>query len=179
MCLTGGTRFMEEDELHAGRVAIVTGAASGRGRVMARRLAGAGAKIAAVDVDAAGLGRLAAERILAGKFWRTVTDVSKTAECRRAVQQVMETFGALDILINCAGVSMSTAAGHRDEARIKFFEADPEGWQRILAINTIGAFLMARFAAEPMIKRGSGRIIHVTTSFDTMLAAGVSAYATS
>src|SRR5262249_62015225 len=91
-------------------------------------------------------------------------------QCRRAVQQVMETFGALDILINCAGVSMSTAAGHSDEARIKFFEADPEGWQRILAINTIGAFLMARFAAEPMIKRGWGRIIHVTTSVDNMLA---------
>jgi len=170
---------MAEDELLASRVAIVTGAASGMGRVMARALAGAGAKIAGVDVDAAGLGRLAAEPVLAGKFLCTVTDVSKTAECRRAVQQVMETFGALDILINCAGVSMSTAAGHSDEARIKFFEADPEGWQRILAINTIGAFLMARFAAEPMIKRGWGRIIHVTTSFDTMLAAGLSAYGAS
>jgi hypothetical protein len=134
---------MAEDELLAGRVAIVTGAASGMGRVMARALAGAGAKIAGVDVDAAGLDRLAAERVLARKFLRIATDVSKTAECRRAVQQVMETFGALDILINCAGVSMSTAAGHRDEARVKFFEADPEGWQRILAINTIGAFLMA------------------------------------
>ena|SRR6266446_6352255 len=99
---------MAEDELLAGRVAIVTGAASGMGRVMARALAGAGAKIAGVDVDAAGLGRLAAERVWAGKFLRTVTDVSKTAECRRAIQQVMETFGALDILINCAGVSMST-----------------------------------------------------------------------
>jgi short chain dehydrogenase len=159
---------MAEDKLLAGRVAIVTGAASGMGRVMARALADAGAKIAGVDVDAAGLSRLAAEPVLTGKFLRTVTDVSKTAECRRAVQQVMETFGALDILINCAGVSMSTAAGHSEEARIKFFEADPEGWQRILAINTIGAFLMARFAAEPMIKQGWGRIIHVTTSFDTM-----------
>jgi hypothetical protein len=121
---------MAEDKLLAGRVAIVTGAASGMGRVMARALADAGAKIAGVDVDAAGLSRLAAEPVLTGKFLRTVTDVSKTAECRRAVQQVMETFGALDILINCAGVSMSTAAGHSEEARIKFFEADPEGWQR-------------------------------------------------
>ena len=56
--------------------------------------------------------------------------ITQTASCRRAVQQVMETFGALDILINCAGIGMSTAAGHRDEARIKFFEADPDGWQR-------------------------------------------------
>src|SRR5262245_60738912 len=73
---------------------------------------------------------------------------------------------------------MSTAARHKD-ARIKFFEADPEGWQRIVAINAIGAFLMARFAAEPMIKRGWGRIITVTTSFDTMLAGGLSAYGAS
>src|SRR5258707_11053572 len=75
--------------------------------------------------------------------------------------------------------SSADAAGHRDEARIKFFEADPDGWQRILAINAIGAFLMARFAAEPMIKRGWGRIINVTTSFDTMLAGGLSAYGAS
>jgi NAD(P)-dependent dehydrogenase (short-subunit alcohol dehydrogenase family) len=169
---------MAGEQLLAGRVAVVTGAASGMGRVMARALAGAGAKTAGVDVDAAGLDRLAAEPVFAGNLLTAVADVSKAADCRHAVRQTVETFGALDILINCAGVSMSTAAGHK-EARVKFFEADPEGWQRILAINAIGAFLMTRFAAEPMIKRGWGRIIHVTTSFDTMLAAGLSAYGAS
>jgi NAD(P)-dependent dehydrogenase (short-subunit alcohol dehydrogenase family) len=159
-------------------VAVVTGAANGMARVMARALAGAGAKVAGVDVDAGGLDRLAAEPVFAGKFLNAVADVSKAANCRHAVEQVLGTFGALDILINCAGISMSTAAGHK-EARIKFFEADPEGWQRIVAINAIGAFLMARFAAEPMIKRGWGRIINVTTSFDTMLAGGLSAYGAS
>jgi 3-oxoacyl-[acyl-carrier protein] reductase len=48
-----------------------------------------------------------------------------------------------------------------------------------LAINNGGAFLMARFAAEPMVKRGWGRIINVTTSFDTMMAQGLSAYGAS
>src|SRR4029450_9331152 len=162
----------------AGRVAVVTGAASGMGRVMARALAGAGAKIAGVDVDAAGLGHLAGEPAFAATFLKVVADVSKTADCRHTVDQVLETFGALDILINCAGISMSTAAGHRD-ARIKFFEADPQGWQRILTVNAVGAFLMARFAARPMIEHGWGRIINVTTSFDTMLAAGMSAYGAS
>ncbi len=145
---------------------------------MARALAAAGARVAGVDVDAAGLERLAAEPVFGGKLLAVATDVSQAAACRGAVQKVVDAFGALDILINCAGISMSYAAGHR-EARIKFFEADPEGWQRILAINCIGAFLMARFAAEPMIKRGWGRIINVTTSFDTMLAAGLSAYGAS
>ena len=148
------------------------------GRVMARALADAGAKVAAVDVDAAGLDRLAAEPVFAGECLDAIADVSNTADCRQAVERVLERFGVLDILINCAGISMSTAAGPRD-ARIKFFEADPEGWRRIVTVNTIGAFLMAHFAARPMIERGWGRIINVTTSFDTMLAAGLSAYGAS
>src|SRR5262245_3254077 len=131
---------MAERQMLAGRVAIVTGAASGMGRVMARALAGAGASVAGVDVDASGLDRLAAEPLFGGKLCRVSADVSRTADCKGAVQRAVETFGALDILVNCAGISMSTAAGH-NEARIKFFEADPDGWQRILAINCIGAFL--------------------------------------
>lgn len=169
---------MAEQQVLAGRVAMVTGAASGMGRVMARALAGAGARVAGVDVDAAGLDRLAAEPVFGAKFLAVAGDVSNAAACRQAVQQVVTGLGALDILINCAGISMSSAAGHK-EARIAFFEADPEAWQRIVAINCVGAFLMARFAAEPMIKRGWGRIINVTTSFDTMLAAGLSAYGAS
>ena len=162
----------------AGRVAVVTGAASGMGKVMARALAAAGAKVAGVDVDAAGLDRLGAEAVFAGKFLKLVADISKSADCRCAVEQIVAGLGGLDILINCAGISMSSAAGHK-EARIKFFEADPDAWQRIVAINCVGAFLMARFAAAPMIERGWGRIINVTTSFDTMLAAGLSAYGAS
>lgn len=169
---------MAEQQVLAGRVAVVTGAASGMARVMARALASAGAKVAGVDVDAVGLDRLGAEPVFAGKFSKIVADVSKAADCRGAVQRAIESFGALDILINCAGISMSHATKD-GAARIKFFEADPDGWQRILAINCIGSFLMARFAAEPMIKRGWGRIINVTTSFDTMLAAGLSAYGAS
>jgi NAD(P)-dependent dehydrogenase (short-subunit alcohol dehydrogenase family) len=170
--------IMAERPMLVGRVAIVTGAANGMGRVMARALAAAGAKVAGVDVDAAGLDRLGGEPTLTGKLLAVAADVSQTDDCRRAVAQAAETLGGPDILVNCAGISMSTAAGHR-QARIKFFEADPEAWRRIFAINCIGAFLMARFAAAPMVQRGWGRIINVTTSFDTMLAAGLSAYGAS
>jgi len=166
------------EQVLAGRVAVVTGAASGMGRVMTRALAGAGAKIAAVDVDAAGLDRLGAEAVFGGGLLKVTADVSQGAGCRDAVRNVVATLAALDILVNCAGVSMSTATSHND-ARIKFFEANPDGWQRIIAINLVGAFLMTRFAVEPMIARGWGRIITVTTSFDTMLAAGLSAYGAS
>src|SRR5215831_7992582 len=125
---------MAEERSLAGRIAVVTGAANGMGRVMARALAGAGAKVAAVDHDAAGLDRLAAEPVFAGECLKAIGDVSKTADCRQTIERVLE---------------------------------------------RIGAFLMARFAARPMIERGWGRIITVTTSFDTMLAAGLSAYGAS
>jgi NAD(P)-dependent dehydrogenase (short-subunit alcohol dehydrogenase family) len=162
----------------ANRVAIVTGAASGMGRVMARSLAAAGARVAAVDINAGALDALAAEPVFAGTLVKAVADVARAQDCRRAVDLAQGAFGTLDILINCAGVSMGPAAQNK-HGRIKFFEADPDGWQRIVTINALGAFLMARFAAEPMVANGWGRIINVTTSYDTMLAEGLSAYGAS
>jgi NAD(P)-dependent dehydrogenase (short-subunit alcohol dehydrogenase family) len=163
----------------AGRVAIVTGAASGMGRVMARSLAQAGARIAAVDINAAGLETLAAEPAFSGTLVKSLADVSRAQDCRRAVDLAQGAFGKLDILINCAGVSVAQAAPDKRAARVKFQDTDPEGWQRVLAINCVGAFLMARFAVEPMLANGWGRIINVTTSFDTMLADGLCAYGAS
>jgi 3-oxoacyl-[acyl-carrier protein] reductase len=160
------------------RVAIVTGAASGMGRVMARSLAHAGARIGAVDISKSGLAELAAEPVFGGRAVTAVTDVARAEDCRRAVDQVMSAFGTIDILINCAGVSMGPAANNK-HGRVKFFEADPEGWQRVVSINALGAFLMARFAVAPMVAKGWGRIINVTTSYDTMLAEGLSAYGAS
>lgn len=159
-----------------GRVAVVTGAASGMGRVMAKSLAGVGARIAAVDVDLTGLDRLKTEPAFnAQNFHAVAADTSQAADCRRAVERTLATFDRLDILINCAGVSMRLAGANRPH----FHDADPEGWQRILMINTVGPFLMAHFAVAPMRDRGWGRIINVTTSFDTMMAPGLSAYGAS
>jgi NAD(P)-dependent dehydrogenase (short-subunit alcohol dehydrogenase family) len=169
---------MSDQSPLAGRTAMITGAANGMGRVMARALAANGARIAAVDIAAAALDQLAAEPVFGGRLIKLVTDVSQAAACRDAVQAVIDTGGGPDILINCAGISMF-AAGSPTDSRVKFYEAKPDGWQRILAINLIGAFLMARFAAPPMIARKWGRIVNVSTSFDTMMAAGLSAYGAS
>lgn len=158
-----------------GRVALVTGAASGMGREMARALAQAGAKIVAVDVNRDGVDKLVAEPALAGHSIAAVADVAQTEDCRRAVAAAERSFGALDILINCAGIPMN-AASPNGAHRVPFFETDPAGWQKIQAINAIGAFLMARFAVEPMLRRQWGRIVNVTTSYDTMMAAGLSGY---
>jgi NAD(P)-dependent dehydrogenase (short-subunit alcohol dehydrogenase family) len=162
----------------SGRVALITGAASGMGRVMARSLAGAGARVVALDISGSGLDALAAEPVFGGTLVKAVADVSKPLDCLRAVDLALGACGRLDILINCAGVSMGPAA-QQSHGRIKFYEADPGGWMRVVSINALGSFLMARFAVEPMIKNGWGRIVNVTTSYDTMLADGLSAYGAS
>ncbi|MGZ3409635.1 MAG: SDR family NAD(P)-dependent oxidoreductase [Xanthobacteraceae bacterium] len=159
----------------SGRAALVTGAASGMGRVMARALAQAGAKVAALDLDAGGLDRLAAEPVFAGNLLKIAASVASAAECEQAVAQTAAAFGRLDILINCAGVSMAPAAPP-GQGRAKFYEANADGFLKILSINMGGSFLMAHFAAKEMLKNNWGRIINVTTSFDTMLAGGLSAY---
>ena len=159
----------------AGRVALVTGAASGMGRVMARALAGAGAQIAAFDLNRDGLDTLGAEPVFKDRFLALTGDVSKPADCERVVKDTVAKFGGVDILINCAGVNMGPAT-RPGEGRAKFHEANPEGTLKILAINMGGVYLMSRFAAPEMLKKNWGRIVNITTSFDTMLTGGLTAY---
>jgi NAD(P)-dependent dehydrogenase (short-subunit alcohol dehydrogenase family) len=161
-----------------GRVAIVTGAASGMGHVMARAFAEAGAAVAGVDVQSGGLDALAAEPVFKGKLLKVVANVGDEAACQRAVADTVSAFSRIDILVNCAGVNM-TAAAPPGQGRVKFFDANASGYLRILSINLGGSFLMAHFAAKEMLKNNWGRIINITTSFDTMLAGGLSAYGSS
>jgi NAD(P)-dependent dehydrogenase (short-subunit alcohol dehydrogenase family) len=163
-----------------GRVTVVTGAGSGMGRVIALELARRGAKLAAVDVDAARLERLKDEiGADASMFVAVPTDISNSDDCRRAIERTITAFGSLSILVNCAGVSMDPAIPAGKEHPVRFWETDPAGWARIQAINSAGPYYMARFAIEHMLANGWGRIINVTTSFDTMLARGMSAYGAS
>ena len=149
------------------QVAVVTGAGSGLGRATARMLLQAGARVAAIDLHAPPPPDAHADRFMA-----LAGDVAQEADMEAAFAAVQAAWGPARILVNCAGISMSSVVAHR-ESRVKFFDADPVAWQRVVAVNCIGAFLMARFAVAPMIERGWGRIISVTTSFDTMLAAGL------
>lgn len=162
-----------------GKIAIVTGAASGMGAVMAGALLAAGARVAGVDVDAAGLAAKGAEwsrRHNEKVFLGIAADVSNLADCRRAVAQTAEHFGGIDILVNNAGVSMNLAVPKGMTERARFWETVPEGWLRIIQINATGAYLMAHEAVPRMIARKWGRIVNVTTSYDTMMAPGLSAY---
>jgi NAD(P)-dependent dehydrogenase (short-subunit alcohol dehydrogenase family) len=168
---------MEADRMNDQITAVVTGAGSGMGRAMALELARRGFKLAAVDVDTERLDRLAAEvGTHAGTFLAIPTDISRAEDCRRAVERTVAAFGGVAVLVNCAGVSMAPATPAGKRHPVKFWETDPAGWERIQAINSAGPYYMTRFAIEHMLAHGWGRIINVTTSFDTMLARGMSAY---
>ena len=116
------------DQALSARIILITGAGSGMGRVMARAVAAAGATVAGVDVDSSGLDQLAREPVFRDRLRKIVADVSKAEDGRQAVADVQKTFGSLDVLINCAGISMAHAAP-QPQARLKFFEADPAGWR--------------------------------------------------
>jgi NAD(P)-dependent dehydrogenase (short-subunit alcohol dehydrogenase family) len=170
----------------AGKVAIVTGAGSitdrrrSMGPVMAAALHQAGALVAGLDVNGEGLGRLAAELNPASgpkRFLSLVTDISDADQCEAAIQTVRRELGPPDILVNLAGISQVIAAPKAGPKRqFRFWEADPVAWQKIQAVHSTGPFLLARLVVPDMLGRGWGRIINISSSFETMLDIYRSAY---
>jgi NAD(P)-dependent dehydrogenase (short-subunit alcohol dehydrogenase family) len=134
-----------------GRVALVTGGASGIGRATCRRLAAEGAKIVVADINEAG-GRHTVEEI-GGRARFVRLDVAAEPSWEHAVAEVLGAFGRLDILVNCAGIGFT---GSVEDTTL----AD---WNRIVAVNLTGTFLGCKHAVRAMkpLKRGS--IINISS----------------
>ena len=150
------------------------------GAEMALALLGAGASVAALDVSEDGLAAVAARatanEIPESRILTLVADVSDEAACQRAVERTLDRLGGVDILLNDAGVGMRAIDEGYSQNPVRFWQADPARWRRLMDINVGGPFLMARATVPHMIERGTGRIVNVTTSLDTMLAAGMAPY---
>ncbi len=134
------------------RAALVTGAASGIGRAIAETLAAAGADVALVDIDEAS-GTAAASAIRGATFIRA--DVSRSADCERAVRDVVARAGRLDILVNNAGIVR----------RADVVDLAEEDWDRVLAVNLKSVFLMSKFAVPVMAKARGGAIVNVSSGW--------------
>jgi NAD(P)-dependent dehydrogenase (short-subunit alcohol dehydrogenase family) len=161
-----------------GKVAIVTGAGRGLGQVMTLGLLEAGARVAAVEIDAPALEETesAADQRGAGeRIQGVVADITRDDSAPKIVRATTEHFGRLDILVNNAGINTSLLRPEGQPVG-KFWEVTPTEFRRVIDVNVVAAFLMTRAALPVMLKQGWGRIINVTTSLDTMYRANMQPY---
>ena len=164
----------------SGKVALVTGAGGGLGGAMSLALAQAGHKVAAVDADAAALERFMAraqEADVASRIRPFVCDLGDAAECLALPKRVIADFGGLYMIVNNAGVGMQLIDPDYSTAQAApFWETDISGWQKIMDVNVRAPMILAQQGAKHFVSQGRGRIVNVTTSFDTMIAPKVWAY---
>ena len=164
-----------------GKTALITGSARGLGKVMARALTGAGAKVAIVDIDEAEAEATAQELTGrgAGEAAAFKCDIADMADAKRTIEAVIAKFGKLDILVNNAAMGQIHIAQSPNSKSTKFYEADPKVWQQVVVVNVNGSFYMSHFAAQHMVTHGWGRIINTTTSRRSLQAEGNSPYGVS
>jgi len=127
----------------ARKVALVTGAAGGIGSAISRRLMDADVEVALLDTAAP----------TEARALNLAADVSKPEDIQRAVAAVGDHFGALHIVVNAAGVC----------PRTQFDDITPEEWERVLAINLTGPFLVAHAAMPALRRAGWGRIVNIAS----------------
>jgi NAD(P)-dependent dehydrogenase (short-subunit alcohol dehydrogenase family) len=135
-----------------GKVAMVTGGASGIGRGIAIRLAEMGALVSVLDIDAKKGEETAAEiRSRGGEAFFTKCDVRSAANCRHAVETVISKWGGIDILCNCAGIAI----------RKDVVDLSEEEWDRTLDVTLKGIYLLSHEVVPHMIRAGGGSIINI------------------
>jgi NAD(P)-dependent dehydrogenase (short-subunit alcohol dehydrogenase family) len=144
-----------------GKVAVVTGGASGIGRAMCERFAAEGAKVAVADVDETG-GRTLADGI-DGLF--VAVDVTSASEVEALYASVAERFGGIDICCNNAGISPP------DDDSI--LDTGLEAWQRVQEVNLTSVYLCCKFGIPHLLARGGGSVIN-TASFVAVMGAATS-----
>jgi NAD(P)-dependent dehydrogenase (short-subunit alcohol dehydrogenase family) len=149
-----------------GRVALVTGAASGIGLATATALADRGARLLLVDRDAEGLERAAASIAQSHTF---VCDVSDQRALEQLATRVLEEHGVPDVVVNNAGIAVAGS----------FLDTGPDDWQRIVDINLMGVVHGCRLFGRAMIDRGQGgQIVNTASAAAFAPAKDLAAYAT-
>jgi NAD(P)-dependent dehydrogenase (short-subunit alcohol dehydrogenase family) len=131
-----------------GKVAMVTGGASGIGRGVSLRLAEMGAFVAVLDIDEA-KGKATVEDMGGGVFFKC--DVRSAADCRNAVESVIRAKSKIDILCNCAGIAI----------RKDIVELSEDEWDCALDITLKSVYLLSREVVPHMNRRGGGSIINI------------------
>lgn len=154
------------------QVAIITGGARGIGLGIARRIAKEGGRIVLFDILKEELGLAAREFEEQGLEVATqVVDISREDEVKEAIDQVISNFGRLDIMVNSAGIVGPTST--------KISEYSYEDFQKVIAINLNGAFLMTKYSLPHMVKNSYGRILLIASIGGKEGNPGMAGYAAS
>lgn len=154
----------------AGQVALVTGASTGIGRQVAEALSTRGAAVAGLARDEKRLGGAMREVALAtgGRAIAVAADVTDIVAVEGAVARVIEEYGRIDLLVNCAGLV--------DAAEVPLWAADPEQWWAVVSSHVRGAQLLVWAVIPGMLDRGSGRIVNMASGMGTRAEPDYSAY---
>jgi NAD(P)-dependent dehydrogenase (short-subunit alcohol dehydrogenase family) len=147
-----------EDPLAAfrldGRVAAITGAASGLGRAFALAFARVGAEVVLLDRNGSAAEEVSNTiRAAGGGAHAMALDVTDGAAVDEAFAEIGRHAGRLDVLVNSAGIAIRKSA----------VETPREDWDKVMAVNVTGSFLCARAAAQLMLPRGSGSIVNLSS----------------
>lgn len=138
-----------------GKVALVTGAASGIGRSVSEIYARDGAQVVVSDVDQEG-GKETVQRIqdAGGEAVFVEADVSQPADCEGLVQAALDEYGRLDIACNNAGIG-----GEQNQTA----DYSLEGWQEVISINLSGVFYCMKYEIPAMLESGGGAIVNISS----------------
>ncbi|GAA5049258.1 NAD(P)-dependent dehydrogenase (short-subunit alcohol dehydrogenase family) [Thermocatellispora tengchongensis] len=165
--MTAGEKALDLNFGLTGKVALVTGGASGIGAAIAETYVAKGARVAVVDVDGEAAAKKAQE--LGGESAGFACDVSDPAAVRSAVQAVLAAYGRIDILVNSAGVAILAPA---EDLEVGAFD-------KTIAINLKGTFLVSQEVGRHMLGAGGGKIINLASQAATVALDQHAAYCAS
>jgi NAD(P)-dependent dehydrogenase (short-subunit alcohol dehydrogenase family) len=155
----------------ADKSAVVTGGGTGIGRAVALAFAAAGADVACVDLDGKAAAATVREIEARGRRGLAVTcDVGTESEVAAAAERILAAFPAVHVLVN-------GAAGHDPNGTV--LDLSLADWNRVMAVNVGGAFLMSRALLPAMIAAGGGSIIHIASQLGSVAAEKRAVYCTS
>jgi 3-oxoacyl-[acyl-carrier protein] reductase len=160
--MTTANRFQD-------KIAVVTGGASGIGQATVLAFAREGAKIAIVDLSAAGEEVADQIKQAGGEALFIQANVSKADEVQTAIKTIIDTYGQIDILVNNAGIT-------RDNLIMKMKEED---WDLVLKVNLFSTYHCSKAVIRPMMKKRYGRIVNVASVVGLAGQAGQTNYAAS
>ncbi len=151
------------------QVAVITGGASGIGFAVAKQFHSEGARLALLDMNPEGLEKAKSE--LGDAPLVVKTDISSEASVAQAIDNVIKTYGQIDILVNAAGIVGKT--------NTKIVDVDLEDYVRVQQVNLIGSFIIAKAVIPHMLKREYGRILLIASIAGKEGNAGMSSYSSS